>query len=292
MYKDDFESEFWFTAWQVAEHGGWKGHFFADTLLGKNGALEKRARELIRHAYREKRRHYHTALSLNDELVKYVKDPFDLEEEVTNKLFIEQMVNDPELSDAERRLLLAVLDDHEASLSELADRLGFKHKEQVRRVLLRLRKKLGKWLSYFDSERVLDEGVMDMSTPDGNTPQKPNLSVLRGGESVQRVVLDQKVGVATAGVYCVTIRVVDAETGELLDCIEQHKRHTPLRVAAVQTMREAVAKCRERYGDDVEIVFATNVWECEECIAKETKVKPIDAVEWPDDFDYEQLIAG
>lgn len=138
LYEDDFESEFWVVAWELASETHYDGGTpYLDKL---NRRLDSRAISVVRKTYTEKRRAFHEALPLDK--CQDMKAPNSVENHVTDKLLIEQMANDPDLTDQERAMFHLLSDDPDMTLQELADELGLSGRMQASRVRDRLFSKL------------------------------------------------------------------------------------------------------------------------------------------------------
>lgn len=74
-----------------------------------------------------------------------------IEKDVTDRLFICQMINDPVLTESERNVLNTMLLNPDMTYRELANQTGYDHPEQIRRILKRVASKLENYKDDFYS---------------------------------------------------------------------------------------------------------------------------------------------
>lgn len=149
----DFESEFWCTVtWEVVKYtkkiyANKREDFFLFEII--QIALLRQGLDIVRAATKtDKGKFWHTMLSWEQQTEKWgeqTPSPVYVEKVATDKLFVSQLINDPVLTDEERRFLKALYDDPEASFQNLADVMGYSHREQARRKLRRIQKKLARY---------------------------------------------------------------------------------------------------------------------------------------------------
>ncbi|HEU4963640.1 MAG TPA: hypothetical protein VFV52_07240 [Bacilli bacterium] len=147
LCEADFESCFWGEAWNVIADYTWhSGYYLYETL---DLAFSRRALDLVRAALRKKRAIWSKSLPLADDFENFWPDEFvNIESEVTDQMVVDEMIGYWSLTNAERQLLVALLDDPEASLQELADRCGLPNKMSVSRMKDRLKQKLALYNPY------------------------------------------------------------------------------------------------------------------------------------------------
>ncbi len=145
LYRDDFEELFWGVVWDVIESYDWRKDFYLLETLEL--AFKSRALDKIRWAKRHKRAHEYTAAQLPENVGRDIRfaDKQDIENEVVNRLTVEEMFEEQSLTEKERSLLAFLYDKPDATLDEMASSLAISHKEMARRVLLGLRKKLSQY---------------------------------------------------------------------------------------------------------------------------------------------------
>ena len=155
----DFESAFWEESRKIVGNFSWTGgngkFLLYETLLL---AWDREAKDVTRKATRTyKGRVFHTALPLADEFERFYPDPtVNIEETVTNKLVIEQFMNEQVITPNERMLLQAMIAFPGSTLRELASMLNLS-KNTVSRMNCRIGKKLKQLCDYTE---VLEESFL------------------------------------------------------------------------------------------------------------------------------------
>lgn len=143
LSSDDFESVFWEEAWKVCDNYGGGDYLLYETITL---ALERKAIDVIRKATESKQgRFERSALPLSDDFENFYPDSIDMEGEITNKIIVEQILNDEALTPIEKRFVSTMYQNPDAPLNQLAREMGFKHHEQARRMLEGIRTKLKKY---------------------------------------------------------------------------------------------------------------------------------------------------
>lgn len=128
----------WEAAWEVADKYDWRSEYFIyETILL---AGTRRSTDLTKG---KQRRFEGTARAMPPKQ-RYQADPaVNVEEQVVNKITVQEILNDVTLSDDERALLWAKYKDCDATLRELAVVLRKKHPQEIQRLFGRVRNKLG-----------------------------------------------------------------------------------------------------------------------------------------------------
>jgi RNA polymerase sigma factor (sigma-70 family) len=135
---EDFLSVFYEKAWEVIQDYTWATDFYLYETISE--AINKRGKDLVRQATRtDRRKAFHEAYSLKEGFEDFYPDPVNVAQLVTDRLYKEQVLQDPELTDRERRVLLEVYKG--GSQREIAGKLG-KDRKTVSRTMDHLRHKL------------------------------------------------------------------------------------------------------------------------------------------------------
>jgi hypothetical protein len=169
IYYDDFFSCFQYVAWQIANETHYSGDVkFLDRLKKR---LNSRAVDLFREfttqgdtaltfavnidklperEYASKSTNYRTKNEKRRTNVVRNKIPLEyerrhLENTACNRVFVEQLINDPVLNDTERRLLVYIYRNPDSTTRQWARAVGLKHHEQAARMMRQIRKKLKKY---------------------------------------------------------------------------------------------------------------------------------------------------
>ncbi|MTI84277.1 MAG: hypothetical protein FH756_10300 [Firmicutes bacterium] len=139
--KEDFESYFWEETQKVIEFYSCNSKFYLYEQVDKK--LYGRGYDFIRMNLGTKQGYFEREASRFPDGFedKYPSD-FNPEKQVTDKLLIDQMIEEPSLTAKERKLLAILYENPDASNSELAELMGFNHREQVRRARFSIKKKL------------------------------------------------------------------------------------------------------------------------------------------------------
>jgi DNA-directed RNA polymerase specialized sigma24 family protein len=143
----DFESIFFFEAWKLCDdYNHYTEFYFYETLLL---ILNRRAIDLVRKNTKTKQGAFELAVRpLKEEAEDYIPDKsVDVENQVTDRIIVAQILNDSTLTDKERELLKAKYLNPDASMAELASHVGLKHHEEVRRLFKRIRLKTAHYLN-------------------------------------------------------------------------------------------------------------------------------------------------
>lgn len=150
LYEDDFESEFWKVAWELALEEQYDGGTpFIDKL---NNRLESRAISLVRSTKADSRRALHEAVPIDKAqvkvngqkipLVEVLAAPGNVEMDVVNSHFLDQMEQDDDLTGQERTMLRLLRQDPDMTLQDLAEDMGLGSRMQASRIKERLFTKL------------------------------------------------------------------------------------------------------------------------------------------------------
>lgn len=131
----DFMSEFYEAAWHVIDSYTWATDFYMYETLRLT--FRSRALNLIKRSSRNKRKYDHTALPLL--YADTIPAPDDVEQRVTDSVFVEEVFNDPTWTAFERDVLTARYDGE--SVASIALRLG-RDRKTVRAALERVKAKL------------------------------------------------------------------------------------------------------------------------------------------------------
>lgn len=169
IYYADFFSCFQYVAWQIANETHYAGKINFHDRLKKR--LNSRAVDLYREfttqgdktltfavnidklperEYAFESTNYRTKSEKRGTNIIRNKIPLEyecrrLENDVCNRLFVEQMLNDPILNDTERRLLVYIYRSPDSTTRQQARAVGLKHHEQVRRMLDKIGGKLRRY---------------------------------------------------------------------------------------------------------------------------------------------------
>lgn len=155
----DFESAFWEESRKIVGNFSWTGGYgkflLYETLLL---AWDREAIDVTKKATRtNKGRVFHTALPLSDEFEKYYPDPnVNIEETVTNKLVIEQFMNEQVITPMERKLLQAIIAFPGSTLRELSSMLNL-NKNTISRMNTRIGNKFKQLHDYAED---MDESFL------------------------------------------------------------------------------------------------------------------------------------
>lgn len=134
----DFESVFIETVWQLCEkYTGYGVFYFYETL-----ELSWRRREIdvVR-----KETINQTELGLKDGFDFFYPDTRNVEKEVTDRLFVEQILSYPSLEPIETQLLSIMYEYPDSSYREIAHLMGFYDHKKVIRMLHRIKLKLERY---------------------------------------------------------------------------------------------------------------------------------------------------
>lgn len=145
LSQSDFESIFWETAWKVCEkYDELPYDFMLFEYIRK--AMESRAIDLLRKESSRQWEFEHNVKSFEKEFEeKEYADIINIEREISDKLFIYQMINDDALTDKEKEVLKAMYYNLTLSYRDLATHTGYNHPEQVRRTIKRIDKTLSRY---------------------------------------------------------------------------------------------------------------------------------------------------
>jgi hypothetical protein len=146
----DFESAYWEEIWRIVKDYDGLGEFYLyETILL---AINRRSHDVTRNAtVKGNNRINHLAESLNEQI--HFIPTVNIENEITTKILVEQIISDASLSDSERNLLKTIYEYPEAKTNQqLAALLGLPHRETIRRMLKRVQEKV---LKYPASETFL-----------------------------------------------------------------------------------------------------------------------------------------
>jgi|GEM_PF-4034874 len=136
IFRDDFESVFWEKIWRVCSEHSWNDSYYLYEKIEK--ALECAAYSLIKSHLGTDRR------KANHENVVFLRDwsmlasPISVEEVLTN-VWIEKCCKGKE-----KDILITYLTNGNSSYRDLAEMYGFKHPQQIKRILEKVINKLRK----------------------------------------------------------------------------------------------------------------------------------------------------
>lgn len=138
----DFEEALWYEVARIVKksYNGYSDFYLYETV---NKALDRRCMDVVRKATKTKQgRFEHSAKALPLDFEQNYPSPENIESDVTNRVLVNQILNDPVLTKDEREFLKVYYDNPGTSFQQLADALGYKHRENTRRVFARIKKKL------------------------------------------------------------------------------------------------------------------------------------------------------
>lgn len=139
LYEDDFASVFWEEAEKVCYGPKNFDYLTYETIMV---AMDRRAIDLTRKATLTKQGEFECSVARFNREEAFKDQAVSIEDEVLNKLVVQQILNDPALTMEERHLLAVIYETPNLSFQELACLSGLKHHEQVRRILTRIKNKL------------------------------------------------------------------------------------------------------------------------------------------------------
>lgn len=138
LCTEDFESVFWLAVKQAADqHSGYDIYFY----VGINNKLRNRGKDVLRMRLGTRQGNFEHSLK-RIPVGFDAPSPLNVEKEVTDRELVSQLLIEPSLNQQERELLYYLYENHDASFQEIADFLGFNHREKARRLLQRIAKKL------------------------------------------------------------------------------------------------------------------------------------------------------
>ena len=139
----DFESIFWEEIWKIAEKhydDNTTPYFIYEKI---EVALKYRGLDVVRKATNTKQGKFeHSAEALPVDFENCYASNVNIEKEVTDRILVNQIMNDQNLSSEERQFIKTKYFYPDASFQELADLMGFDHREKARRLFQRIRDKL------------------------------------------------------------------------------------------------------------------------------------------------------
>lgn len=136
LSQHDFESVFWETAWHIVEEYDGTGQYYLYETVTE--AFKKRAGDIIRKATKTKQGRLESeALSIKEQTERYVYAT-SLEKRITDKLVVDQLM--PLVLPGNCDLIFAIKQNPDASNQEIADLIGFAHREKVRRKKEKIKK--------------------------------------------------------------------------------------------------------------------------------------------------------
>ena len=132
----EFESVFWETAWNLADNHELKSNFLLYETIELS--IKHRTIDVARKFGRNKQNRFELQAVSLDYLSRGVPDiRVDVSEQVTDRLFVQQLLTDPSILNSEERELLLIRFDHpEATFRDLASSIGYS-KDKVSRVIAR-----------------------------------------------------------------------------------------------------------------------------------------------------------
>jgi hypothetical protein len=131
---EDFESIFWEETWRICENYRWTSDFYLSETIYES--FKKREIDVVRKVTGGGKLGHSVSLNEQDHIGGNV------EKEVTDKLLIEQMLEEALLTEKEKQFLAAWYENPEGTLQELARSSGHKHAMEAKRIQARLRRKL------------------------------------------------------------------------------------------------------------------------------------------------------
>jgi hypothetical protein len=141
LCREDFEEVMLYAAVEVLYGYSWASDYYLYETIKL--AIQREAIDVTRTVENRCNEIWANALPLSDGFDMFYPDKrVDVVKHVTDRLTVEEMLNHWCLTEAERQLLRVVYENHDASLRELADLSGVKHKMEVSRTLQKIRGKL------------------------------------------------------------------------------------------------------------------------------------------------------
>ncbi|MDA2242396.1 hypothetical protein PDN14_29045 [Bacillus cereus group sp. Bc222] len=117
-------------------------YYFYETL---ELVLERREVDLVR-KYTTKQGVFElSVLPLKIYAEELISDGADIENQIVNERFVIEIINDSILNREELNLLSIIYENPDLSYERIAGMMGFKHHEQIRRVLKKINKKLNQY---------------------------------------------------------------------------------------------------------------------------------------------------
>ncbi|MFB7140953.1 hypothetical protein ACFCYN_14975 [Gottfriedia sp. NPDC056225] len=143
LYVDDFEEVFWKAVLDMIwyDYDSRSDFWLYEHIMKK---MRSNALDLIKWAKRDKRVNDYTAASI-EEMQIADQQTSSIENNVTDTLLVQQIMNDPSLSENERVLLRFLYDKPEATLRDISKELGLGHPQKASRLLEKVQKKLTKY---------------------------------------------------------------------------------------------------------------------------------------------------
>lgn len=145
LSEHDFESVLWEEIWRIIRnYNGWTDFYLLETI---DQALMRRCIDVQRRASKTRRGEFENGASSLESIneSKPIPSNDNTEQKATNRVLVNQIINDPILTEEERRFIKIFYDNTGATFREIAEMMGYNHSETARRLLARVRKKLTRY---------------------------------------------------------------------------------------------------------------------------------------------------
>ncbi|PHG07241.1 hypothetical protein [Bacillus toyonensis] len=143
---EEFESVFFESIWKLCDgdnenigYSSYGTYYFYEMLLL---ILERREIDLVRKYTTKQSAFELSILPLKNYAEECITDGIDIEDQVINKRFVQEIIYNSLLENEESNLLLVIYKNSDWSYEKIAKTMGLKHHEKVRRILKRINKKL------------------------------------------------------------------------------------------------------------------------------------------------------